>query len=282
VKDQETNLGVHCPASGVALILDLVESLQVPGAILLTNPKRIVGTGIGGLDPPWSICTTLGGDSTVLHLDFTLGTTTNVRRSGDCIGPSDWRCYCRSCSADKIGGPRHRIGNSRSGDCGDATVEGLAVRIVGCVSGELPRRVVVSIHTGIRAKITAITIMIREEHALPPIAVAIGIIASAVRVVILTIGVVTLGMYRGLVTHSISAVGHSHSVTHAISHAVAHGTHNRRVWCSIWELLGVDVLSTVADTGLRHISVVVTRFGVSFGQAHHCVDYGERMAVYAS
>jgi hypothetical protein len=167
------------------------------------------------------------------------------------------------------------MGDGRGGDCGDASVEGLGVRIVGWVSGELSWRVIVSIHTRIRAVITAVTVITRVAHALCTVAGTIGIR-------VLATGVVSLGIYHGLVTHSVSSITHSvssithsHAVTHAhaVAHAVAHAAHNRRVWRPVWELLGVHILPTITHAGLRHVGVMVTRFGISFWQAHHCVGF---------
>jgi hypothetical protein len=173
VEDQEADLRVHSPASRIALILDLVEGFQMPGTILLTDPERIIGTGIGGLDPPWGVRATLSGDTTILHLDFGLCAAADVGCSGDRVSSSDWRGCCRGRSANDIGRARNCISNSRGGNCGDASVEGLSIRIVGWVSGELLWRVIVSIHTRIRAMPTTVTVIKKGSPRLSAVAVVI-------------------------------------------------------------------------------------------------------------
>ena len=93
MKDQEAQLGIHEPLAGVALVLDLVESAQMPLAVALAAPEGVVVARISRLDPPGTVGAALRGNASVLHLDILARGVVGAsrahrsrRRSGDGSG----------------------------------------------------------------------------------------------------------------------------------------------------------------------------------------------------
>jgi hypothetical protein len=68
MKHQEPNLRIHLPPPRMALVLNLIVRSQMPLAIPLTAPKRIVAPCIRRLDAPGVVRAALRRDSAVLHL----------------------------------------------------------------------------------------------------------------------------------------------------------------------------------------------------------------------
>jgi hypothetical protein len=68
MKDQEAHLRVHLPSSRVTLVLDLIVRPQMPLAVPLTTPERIVAARICRLDPPRVVRAALRCDPAALHL----------------------------------------------------------------------------------------------------------------------------------------------------------------------------------------------------------------------
>ena len=69
VEDKVALLCVHEPSARVALILDLVQGPEVPLAVALAAPERVVVTSIGRLDVAGAVRTALGRNTSILHLN---------------------------------------------------------------------------------------------------------------------------------------------------------------------------------------------------------------------
>lgn len=90
MKDEKAQLCVHEPLARVTLVLDLVKGPQMPLAVALSAPKRVVIASIGRLDPPRAVRSTLGCDPSVFHLDVFAGSSMGASRS--CL--IHWRRSC--------------------------------------------------------------------------------------------------------------------------------------------------------------------------------------------
>jgi hypothetical protein len=69
MEDEEANVSVHHPTARMTLVLDLVIGPEMPLAIDLTTPERIVIACIGWPDLSRVVSTTLSRNPPVLHLD---------------------------------------------------------------------------------------------------------------------------------------------------------------------------------------------------------------------
>lgn len=68
MEDQKTLLGVHLPNTRVTLILNLVVRPQMPLAVSLTAPKRVIAACIRWLDAPQIVRTALSRNPSRLGL----------------------------------------------------------------------------------------------------------------------------------------------------------------------------------------------------------------------
>lgn len=148
-------LGIHEPASGVALVFDLVVCAQVPLAGALHAPERVVWARAGRFDGFGIIGSALHCNTAILVLDF-IARNGNSRRGMDvrtqssCTGRggchwSDWNGDRGICDSRVRGGGRRddsglhtgvRVGICAAGHDGVHTVVGPLIRVI-----------VVSIHT---------------------------------------------------------------------------------------------------------------------------------------
>lgn len=119
VKDEEAQLSIHKPLTRVALILDLVESPQVPLAITLTAPERVIIARIGRLDLPRAVRPTLRRDPAVLHLYVLTGSGMCM---SVCLPGWSWRC-----SGDWYMAVGHVVGGGSCGWSGRVDVGGVTV-----------------------------------------------------------------------------------------------------------------------------------------------------------
>lgn len=233
MKHQEPHFGIHQPAAGMALILDLIERAQMPFAVALTAPEGIVMASISGLDATGVIGASLGRNAAILHLNILARRRAVIARR--CVGFSD------GCSVRRRGmAIRHMVRCCCCSRCRTGRVDvGLMVAIArhGSVVTPLIRRVEVSkwVQRTVEAVVVVSAIVV---HGI----VMIGsgrVVAGAV-------------IYPGVIgTSCISA--------HYSSGAIV-GIGDDAGWVGAVGLLagvGEDAALAVA----RSVDVVVTRFG---------------------
>jgi hypothetical protein len=69
MEDQEADVGVHHPSTRLTFVLDLVVGPEMPLAVQLTAPERVVVACISRPDLTRIVCTALSRNPSVLHLD---------------------------------------------------------------------------------------------------------------------------------------------------------------------------------------------------------------------
>jgi hypothetical protein len=69
MEDEEALLRVHVPAARVALVLDLVESAEMPLAVALHTPERVVGKRVDRFDVAHVVGAALSRYTSVLRLN---------------------------------------------------------------------------------------------------------------------------------------------------------------------------------------------------------------------
>jgi hypothetical protein len=84
MKHKKPNLRIHLPPPRMALILNLIVRSQMPLAVPLTAPKRIITARIRRLNASWIVRASLGRNTPILHLYVFARSS-----MGTC------RCWCR-------------------------------------------------------------------------------------------------------------------------------------------------------------------------------------------
>lgn len=251
MKYQKPNISIHHPSTGVALILNLIVAPEMPFAIQLTTPKRVIVARIGRADFPRIVGTTCSCNTAVFHLDLLttgrlLGMTVTVAKRGPRVSHHLWGGMVR------LGlGVGDVVGCSGGGGAGRVDVRSVAVGgcrvVVGPLVGvaEVSKRIRGSIETGM------------VVAAVGGVLVIGGVVVGAIGARVVGSGIV----YRRLVGARCVADADAETDTVATRHDT--GRHG-----AVWLLTGIAQDAALAVA--RGVDELVARLWVGL----HCGDKG--------
>lgn len=248
MKYQEANFGVHHPPTRMALVFNLIVGPEMPLAVHLSAPKRIIVARVCRPDLARIVGTTLSCNASVLHLN--LFPSRDLWRMAVGIG---WpRFSYITCSGGSVGGDLaiHKMVRGRSR---------------GCSRRINMRRVAIAGHCVVVGPlIWEIEVSKRVQRAIQ-VEVVIAIATAVIRIdVVGSVGVVEerTGVVYHRLTGAHGVVGGSNACI-ADAQAIAASDDACR-WRSVWGLasIGEDTSLTIAGS----VDVLVARLWIRL----HC------------
>jgi hypothetical protein len=254
VEDQISQFSVHLPTARVTLVLDLIVGPQMPLAVPLTTPERIIAARICRLDASQIVSTALSRNPPRLHLVIFARwsrcrrniVSSIARTTGMAILHMIRSRHSRRTRSGRVNVSLRRVAIARH----RVVVRPLVRRI------EVSKRVQRTIHVVI--VIAAVSRGVRGVIA----GIAIVVIGTTTAVVGRILGLVvgTGCLYPGIVATCCDANAHAHAHAHAHT-AIGDDTGRRRaVWClagigedaALAIARGVDVLMARLRVGLHY------------------------------
>jgi hypothetical protein len=268
VEDKEPHFSVHLPSSRVTLILNLIIRPQMPLAVPLAAPKRVVVACIRRLNPPCTVSTTLSRNSSILQLNVfahwaVVAYMSRCRRHANAMAAS--HCMAirhmirRGCSSRARSG-RVDVGLCRVAIARRRVVVGPLVRVI-----EVSKRVQRSIHV--------VVVVAAVRWAAGGVVTWGAVVIGTVAVVGMLGLVGTCCIYPRKVATCCDTNTHAHADSNTAVAVADTAIGDDAGWVSaVWLLAGIAEEAALAIAG--RVDVSVARLWVCFHCGDEFVDEG--------